>query len=112
MLSPENLGRALRRVEANRGAPGVDGMITGELRPWLHEHWAKVREALDAGTYRPSPVRRVVIPKPGAASVCWWCLPAWTGWFSRPSRRCSRRYSTRVFPGRLLGFAPAAPPLR
>jgi len=65
MLSPQNLGRALRRVEANRGAPGVDGMTTGQLRPWLHEHWAEVREALDAGTYRPSPVRRVVIPKPG-----------------------------------------------
>jgi len=65
MLSPENLGRALRRVEANRGAPGVDGMTTGEVRPWLHEHWASVRKALDAGTYQPSPVRRVVIPKPG-----------------------------------------------
>ncbi|GAB3161914.1 group II intron reverse transcriptase/maturase [Microbispora hainanensis] len=65
MLSPANLGRALRRVEANRGAPGVDGMTTAELRPWLREHWAKVREALDAGTFRPQPVRRVVIPKPG-----------------------------------------------
>ena len=65
MLSPENLGRALRRVRANRGAPGVDGMTTEELEPWLDEHWASVREALDAGTYRPSPVRRVVIPKPG-----------------------------------------------
>jgi RNA-directed DNA polymerase len=67
LLSPENLGRALRRVEANRGAAGVDGMTTGELRPWLREHWTAVREALDAGTYRPSPVRRVVIPKPGGA---------------------------------------------
>src|SRR5690348_7976990 len=65
MLSPENLGRALRRVRANGGAPGVDGMTTGELVPWLREHWAPVRQALDAGTYRPSPVRRVVIPKPG-----------------------------------------------
>ena len=65
LLSPENLGRALRRVRANRGAPGVDGMTTEELVPWLREHWAPVRQALDAGTYRPSPVRRVVIPKPG-----------------------------------------------
>jgi RNA-directed DNA polymerase len=67
MLAPENLGRALRRVRANAGAAGVDGMTTEELVPWLREHWAAVREALDAGTYRPSPVRRVVIPKPGGA---------------------------------------------
>jgi len=67
MLSTENLGRALRRVRANRGAPGVDGMTTEELVPWLREHWAAVRQALDAGTYRPSPARRVVIPKPGGA---------------------------------------------
>jgi group II intron reverse transcriptase/maturase len=65
LLSPQNLSRALRRVEANRGAPGVDGMTTGQLRPWLHEHWGQVRETLDAGTYRPSPALRVVIPKPG-----------------------------------------------
>src|SRR5712692_7773466 len=65
MPAPDNTGRGMRRATANRGAPGVDGMTTEELVPWLREHWAQVREALDAGTYRPSPVRRVVIPKPG-----------------------------------------------
>ena len=80
MLSPENLGRALRRVRANGGAPGVDGMTTEELAfPWLREHWARVRQALDAGAYRPSPFRRVVIPKPGGGERCWGCPPAWTG---------------------------------
>jgi len=42
-------------------------MTTEELVPWLREHWVQVRRALDAGTYRPSPVRRVVIPKPGGS---------------------------------------------
>jgi RNA-directed DNA polymerase len=63
-LSKENLTRALKRVEQNAGAPGPDGMTTQELRPWLHAHWPEVREKLHAGTYRPSPVRRVSIPKP------------------------------------------------
>jgi RNA-directed DNA polymerase len=64
-LARENLARALKRVEANRGAPGPDGMKTTELRPFLHAHWPEVRARLDAGTYRPAPVRRVFIPKPG-----------------------------------------------
>lgn len=59
-----NLFQALKRVEGNGGAPGIDGMTVQELRPWLKEHWLAVRVALDAGNYRPSPVRRVEIPKP------------------------------------------------
>ncbi|HYN74096.1 MAG TPA: group II intron reverse transcriptase/maturase [Nakamurella sp.] len=65
LLSRENLARALRRVERNAGAAGIDGMSTSELRPWLHRHWPEVGSQLDAGTYRPQPVRRVMIPKPG-----------------------------------------------
>jgi RNA-directed DNA polymerase len=63
-LSRGNLAEALRRVEQNAGAPGIDGMSTKELRPWLHHHWSEIRSALDAGIYRPQPVRRVMIPKP------------------------------------------------
>jgi group II intron reverse transcriptase/maturase len=65
MLSRENLLAALNRVEVNRGAPGVDGMTTAELRPWIAVHWPEVRAELDAGIYRPAPVRQVIIPKPG-----------------------------------------------
>lgn len=64
LLAAENLREALRRIRANRGAPGIDGMSTEELAPWLAEHWPEVRTALDEGTYRPAPVRRVSIPKP------------------------------------------------
>jgi RNA-directed DNA polymerase len=63
-LSRGNLAAALRRVERNAGAPGVDGMQTEDLRPWLHDHWPAVRAELEAGTYRPQPTRRVTIPKP------------------------------------------------
>jgi RNA-directed DNA polymerase len=64
-LSRENLARALRRVEANRGAPGPDTMTVDQLRPHLKAAWPEIRRSLDDGTYRPSPVRRVTIPKPG-----------------------------------------------
>jgi RNA-directed DNA polymerase len=64
LLSRGNLAEALRRVEQNAGAAGIDGMSTKELRPWLKDHWPRIRSELDAGTYRPQPVRRVMIPKP------------------------------------------------
>ncbi|MDB5068104.1 MAG: trt, partial [Chloroflexi bacterium] len=64
VFSRENLLRALKRVERNRGAAGVDGMTVAELRPWLRENWVAIRKQLDEGTYRPAPVRRVTIPKP------------------------------------------------
>ncbi len=59
-----NLLTALKRVETNGGAPGIDGMTVTELRPYLKGQWLDIRRRLDAGTYRPSPVRRVEIPKP------------------------------------------------
>jgi group II intron reverse transcriptase/maturase len=70
-LARENLAEALRRVEQNAGAAGIDGMSTKELRPWLKDHWPEIRSALDAGTYRPQPVRRVMIPKPSGGLRTW-----------------------------------------
>jgi len=77
MLSKENLLVALDRVEFNRGAPGVDGMTTAELRPWLLVNWPAVRAELDVGTYRPAPVRQVIIPKPGGGEGSWGCRGCW-----------------------------------
>jgi len=64
MLERGNMLKALGRVEGNRGAAGVDGMEVGELRSYLKAHWVEIREQLREGSYRPSPVRRVEIPKP------------------------------------------------
>jgi len=64
VFSQENLLDALKRVEANRGAAGVDGLSVHALRDWLQQHWDATRVALDAGVYRPLPARQVMIPKP------------------------------------------------
>ena len=60
----ENLKKALKRVKANKGSPGVDGMTVNELPGYLKQHWPVIREQLLSGTYKPQPVRRVEIPKP------------------------------------------------
>jgi RNA-directed DNA polymerase len=65
VLERENLLRALKRVEANKGAPGVDGVDVKSLRTYVSEHWADIRQQLLMGVYKPQPVRRVQIPKPG-----------------------------------------------
>ena len=65
IFSRENLMAALRRVQRNGGAPGVDGMTVEELPDHLKVHWPSIREKLEAGRYEPSPVKRVEIPKPG-----------------------------------------------
>ena len=63
ILSPENLLEALKRVEANKGAPGIDGMRTDELRDFICRHPGELTNAVRTGRYRPKPVKRVTIPK-------------------------------------------------
>jgi group II intron reverse transcriptase/maturase len=63
-LTRQNLLKAMKRVKANKGAAGIDGMDIDQTVEYLKHHWSRIRSELLAGTYRPSPVRRVVIPKP------------------------------------------------
>ena len=63
-LARENLQRALKRVRANKGAAGVDGLDIDQTARQLVTTWPAIREQLVRGMYRPSPVRRVTIPKP------------------------------------------------
>jgi RNA-directed DNA polymerase len=60
----ENLKEALRRVKANKGSAGADGITVGRITDYLKQHWPAIREQLLNGTYEPKPVRRVEIPKP------------------------------------------------
>src|SRR5256885_6326050 len=60
----ENCKQALKRVKANKGSAGVDGMTVQQLPEFLKQHWPAIREQLLSGTYKPQPVKRVEIPKP------------------------------------------------
>jgi len=64
ILSRDNLIAAWKRVKANRGAPGIDGMTIEEFPAATRRHWHEILESLMTGTYQPSPVRRVEVPKP------------------------------------------------
>ena len=68
VVTEENRARALEAVKRNKGAAGIDRMQTTELENHLQAHWEKIRAKLLAGTYVPSPVRRVEIPKPGGGT--------------------------------------------
>jgi RNA-directed DNA polymerase len=63
ILSQENMIKAWKRVKANKGAPGIDNMSIKDFPEFARKNWDKIRESLLAGTYQPSPVRRVEIPK-------------------------------------------------
>jgi len=65
----ENLKRALQRVKANKGSPGIDGMTVEELSGYLQQHWPAIRDQLLSGTYVPKPVRRVEIAKPDGGGM-------------------------------------------
>src|SRR6516165_9040410 len=64
VVERSNMRVALKRVETNNGAAGIDEMTVKELRGYLKEHWPKIKEKLLKGSYQPGAVRRVEIAKP------------------------------------------------
>ena len=64
ILEAENLAAAWKRVKANQGAPGIDGMTVADFPAFAREHWPRIATAIREGSYRPAPVKRVWIPKP------------------------------------------------
>lgn len=65
VLEATNLQSAYLAVKANKGAAGVDGLGTHELKGHLREHWPGIKRKLEQSRYRPDPVKEVIIPKPG-----------------------------------------------
>lgn len=64
-----NIQEAVKAVISNKGAPGIDGITTEEIKGFMREQWPKIKQDLLEGRYRPQPVRRVEIPKPDGNGV-------------------------------------------
>lgn len=96
-----NVQRAFKQVTANKGAGGIDGMQTDELRNYLNTHWQRLRTAILEGDYHPQPVKKVEIPKAGGGvrmlgvptvidrllqqAISQWLSPKYEGYFSSNS---------------------------
>lgn len=101
VLDRRNIERALEQVMRNKGAGGVDDMQTEDLRAYPNEHWQSLRAAILSGNYKPSPVRKVEIPKPNGGkrmlgiptvldrlvqqAISQWLTPQYEGQFSKHS---------------------------
>ena len=64
ILNRDNMALAYKKVIANKGAGGVDGIGVEEIDAYLKENWSEIREKIRNRKYKPQPVRRVEIPKP------------------------------------------------
>jgi RNA-directed DNA polymerase len=103
----ENLKEALRRVKANKGSAGVDGMTVGEITGYLKQHWPAIREQLLSGTYKPQPVRRVEIPKPDGGGVRKLGIPSVLDRFIQQAvMQVLQRQWDRTFSDHSYGFRP------
>jgi RNA-directed DNA polymerase len=103
----ENLKKALRRVKANKGSAGVDGMTIGEITGYLKQHWPAIREQLLNGTYEPKPVRRVEIPKPDGRGVRKLGIPSVLDRFIQQAvTQVLQRQWDRTFSDYSYGFRP------
>ena len=67
ILDRNNMNEAYKRVKSNKGSHGIDGMTVDELLQFLKENGNQIMQCIREGTYKPKPVRRVEIPKPGEA---------------------------------------------
>src|SRR5260370_12790887 len=81
----ENLKAAMRRVRANQGSPGVDGMTVIGIKDYLKQHGPAIREQLLNGTYEPKPVRRGGIRKAGGSGMRKLGIPTGLGRLIQPA---------------------------
>ena len=83
ILCRENLNRAYKRVRANKGAPGIDGMTVEDALPWLRQHRTELLDSIKAGKYKPQPVGRSSLTASRRGST-------------NPSRCAARRFQSQT----------------
>jgi len=106
VVERENLKEALRRVKANKGSPGVDGMTVQQLPGYLKEHWPILRKQLLSGTYRPQPVKRVEIPKPDGGVRKLGIPTVLDRWIQQAMMQVLQKRWDRTFSEHSYGFRP------
>jgi RNA-directed DNA polymerase len=106
VVERENLLEAWKRVKANKGSPGGDGMTVQALPDYLREHWPALREQLLKGTYKPQPVRRVEIPKPDGGVRKLGIPTVLDRWVQQAVMQVLQRRWDRTFSEHSYGFRP------
>ena len=106
VVARENMLRALRAVERNAGAAGVDGMTTEELRGYLRAQWEQLKRQLLEGTYQPQPVRRVDIPKLGGGTRMLGIPTVVDRLIQQAMHQVMSRSGNRTSPTIVTGFGP------
>ena len=108
----ENCKQALKRVKANKGSPGVDGMTVDELPGYLKPNWPAIREQLLRGTYKPQPVKRVEIPKPDGGVRKLGIPTVLDRFIQQAVMQVLQKRWERTFPNTATGFDPGARRIR
>lgn len=107
VLERENLKDALKQVIKNGGAPGIDGMTVEDLPAYLKASWQTIRDQLLKGSYKPRPVRRVEIPKPGSDKKRKLGIPSCLDRFIQQAlQQVLQRHWDETFSNHSYGFRP------
>lgn len=108
VLDEKNLNQAYSKVFSNKGArtPGVDGMTVPQLKAYVQRHWRKIEVLLRSGTYRPLPVKRVEIPKPGGGMRKLGIPTALDRWLQQAVLQVLQPHFDRTFSDHSYGFRP------
>jgi retron-type reverse transcriptase len=108
VLAGDNLVQAWKRVKANKGAPGIDGVTIEDFPAHARAHWPALREQIEGGRYQPQAVRRVEIPKPDGGKRLLGIPTVTDRVIQQASPRCSHRSSIRRSRSRVSVFYRAA----